>query len=83
MAWIANPRAVDRDCNCSAGGSNANTCQSFAEGRINEAATWLAAVPKPERLREVSVELRSRFNLTPTEACAEIREAKVIRGRAT
>ena len=69
MASIANPRlATEAKGIVQLGGSN---------------ATWLATAPKRERQPNVIVELRDRFNLTPTEACAAIRQANVIREKPT
>lgn len=51
---------------------------------IDEAARWLAQLPQPERkvLSPIVPALKARFGLTAGEACAAIREANLIHGRA-
>ena len=48
---------------------------------IDEAARWLAG--QPQAPSPVVPTLRRRFGLTPLEACVAIREAALIRGRAS
>jgi len=47
---------------------------------IDEAARWLAT--EPNLPRPIVPSLQKRFGLTAAEACAAIREAGLIRGRA-
>lgn len=49
---------------------------------IDEAAKWLAQTPRHQRGPAVP-ELKSRFGLNALEACAAIREANLMRARAT
>ena len=42
--------------------------------RVAQAAAWLAITPKSQRPKNVVVELRDRFGLNASEACAAIRE---------
>lgn len=48
---------------------------------VDEAARWLATTPNPPRI--AVPELRERFGLSAQEACWAIREAQLIRARAT
>lgn len=50
---------------------------------IGEAAMWLATTPRQQRPRSAVVEIKARFGLTAKEAIAAIREADLIRARAT
>lgn len=49
---------------------------------IDEAARWLASTPPAQRGPVVPA-LRERFGLSPSEACAVIREVNLRRARAT
>ena len=51
--------------------------------RVTRAASWLAVTPKAQRPKNVIVELRDRFGLSPQEACAAIAEYNLIRARAS
>lgn len=51
--------------------------------RIGEAALWLATSYHKSGCRNVIVELRDRFGLTALQATEAIREANLIRARAT
>ncbi|MFP1631218.1 hypothetical protein ACLB6G_05730 [Zhengella sp. ZM62] len=52
--------------------------------QIDEAARWLARLPNRERkaLSPIVPALKARFGFTAGEACAAIREANLIQGRA-
>ncbi|TIT99795.1 MAG: hypothetical protein E5W55_04150 [Mesorhizobium sp.] len=50
---------------------------------IGQAALWLATTPRQSRPRPAIVECRQRFGLTPLEAIAAIKEADLIKARAT
>ncbi len=47
---------------------------------VDEAARWLATTPNPPQ--PLIPELRQRFGLSASEACAACKEAGLIRARA-
>jgi len=55
------------------GGSTGLCHESTAA--IDEASAWLVANPRSTRTTATVPDLRQRFGLTPTEACAAIRQA--------
>ncbi|MER9726907.1 MULTISPECIES: hypothetical protein [unclassified Mesorhizobium] len=50
---------------------------------IGEAALWLATTPKQSRPRPAIVDVKERFGLTALEAIQAIREADLIKARAS
>ncbi|MBS9720240.1 hypothetical protein JYU29_06015 [Tianweitania sp. BSSL-BM11] len=49
---------------------------------VEEAARWLATEPRDRVPHPIVPALRSRFGLTAQEACAAIKEARLIQARA-
>jgi hypothetical protein len=49
---------------------------------IDIAARWLATTHRRDQGKNVIVQLRQRFGLSPVQACEAIREANLIRARA-
>lgn len=52
-------------------------------GKIDEAARWLASRPAHQRPHPIVPELRKLFDLSTGEACAAIRESRLIHARST
>lgn len=50
---------------------------------VRNAADWLASLDRAEKPHPIIPALRRRFDLTPAEAVAAIREANLIHARAT
>ncbi|SKA26452.1 hypothetical protein [Consotaella salsifontis] len=50
---------------------------------VTLAARWLATTPPDQHPRPIVPELRRRFGLNPVEACQALREANLIKARAT
>lgn len=55
---------------------------SAPAAKIDEAAKWLAVTPRSQRGPAVP-EVQRRFGLTAAEACEAVRQAGLIRARAT
>lgn len=50
---------------------------------ITEAAGWLATTPPRQRPAPLVPAMREMFGLSPVDVCEAIREANLIRARAT
>ncbi len=49
---------------------------------VDQAAVWVATMPRERLPRPIVPALRQRFGLTPVEACEALREARLIQARA-